>query len=69
VSLVADTHTLEDGIDEVFRRDNLGYHAIHTKFHKRWLRYSKVDTVETDTRRQHDVVVSLLLVYPKKENI
>jgi hypothetical protein len=46
------THTLVGGIYEVRHCDGLRCHDIHTKFHKEWLKNSKVDRGgSTDTQR------------------
>jgi hypothetical protein len=52
------------GIYEVRRWDDLRRQYIHTKFHKDWLRHSKVDWGGRDTHqthRQHGDAMSLLL--------
>jgi hypothetical protein len=56
-----DTQRLMEGIYEGRRSDGLGCHDIHTKFHKDWLAYSKVNGEEdSPTHRQHGDRMSLL---------
>jgi hypothetical protein len=44
------------------------YHDTYTKFHKDWFMYSKVGRGETQTHRQQDDLVCLLLFFQNKES-
>jgi hypothetical protein len=60
------THRLMGGIYEVRRWDAFRCHHIHSKFHKESFSHSKVDRVDTQTHRQHGVLINLLLFFQNK---
>jgi hypothetical protein len=54
------THRVMEGIYEVRCWDGLRCHDIHMKFNKDCLRHSKVDRGDSQTRRYHGDLISLL---------